>query len=108
MPITLVLTDDQALEIVSQVSSMLKKRGYTEKVKIKYNSTGNNMGDPSVAEKVRKFIAEKPAGETFHVGTLYDKFTPGEASRHAVSSALKSLRANKNIVMLQKGTYKVL
>jgi hypothetical protein len=107
MPITLVLTDDQALDIVSQVSSMLRKRSSFVDAPISPRLSRHTAA--SLTGKVREYIASKGPGEVFHVGALYDLFAKEGIQRNTISCAIKLIRKQPGVLhMISRGTYEIL
>lgn len=99
MPVTLTLTDEQALDIVSQVSDMLKQRGYqgsNETLKLDESRL-------KPAARIIKKIDSMPKGHVFSTNLLAHEF--GVTSTRT-SMVLSKLRKVKVVEMVQRGTWK--
>jgi len=88
MPITLTITDDQALEIVSQIGTCLRKAPATP--------------DLSNKEKFLTFINQLPKGEMFSVTAAAIKLS---TTVGYVSGQLQSLQKAGVVNMKKRGTW---
>ena len=111
MPVTLVLTDDQALEIVAQIGKLLARKCTQAEEQLKLPEVASRIqfrkGKRTLASKVDEFVLSKKSGSTFSVGTLYDKFSLEGKRRGPVSAHLSKLKRKGTVKMLQRGTWQV-
>ena len=105
MPITLTLTDDQALEIVSQVSMMLKNRGNNG---AKKTYSISNTGRGAIKTQVYELLREYAPGDVFSTGVLYDKLNAVDLKdRAAITVVLSDLKRFGKLIMLKRGTWQM-
>lgn len=101
MPITLTITDDQALEIMAQVSKALAYRKgelFAPPPAAQEKDSGNT------AKLVRKAVSIMLPNQTFRNIDLQLKLN---GSCAAVSRALKRLQADGKVKMLKRGTWQI-
>ena len=98
MPVHLTLTDEQALDIVSQVSGMLKQRGHAA-------GGGFSLDETKLKPQARiiKKIDALDKGAVFYTPTLAHEFG---VSSGVVSGVLAKLKKVGVISMVQRGTWK--
>lgn len=98
MPITLTLTDDQAIEVASQIGSILR------------NKTGHGGGThhspmaTMIGDKARiiEWANAQPKGYTFNCMMVSQTL---EVDVHHVTDVMKKLRKLGSVDMPQRGTY---
>ena len=108
MPITLQLTDDQALEIVSQVSTMLKNRNKQEHNNNKPSriAFGGAVRKGTRKARVLEELSIYKSGEVFSVGAVYDKLGCVEKKdRSQITSVLTDLRKKGSMKLVRRGTW---
>lgn len=98
MAITITLTKEQALSVLEQLSG---------------NATGKSLGNQkhrTAAQVLEEILEELSPGKMFSFGEAYEQMKKelGEVNNGAVSSALRTLKKDKVIQMVRKGTYKKL
>jgi hypothetical protein len=98
MPVTITLTDEQALDIVSQVSGMLKQRGHQQ-------GGGFHLDETKLKPQARiiKKVDTMEKGQVFSTQILGHEFGVDSST---VSSVLAKLRKVGVVEMLQRGTWK--
>lgn len=99
MPITLELTDDQALDIVSQVSRQLSsKTGYLIPQTTPYQSHATNR------QKVIDHINKKNVNEIFSVAQIQAELSMPHSS--SISNTFRILKDAGVLKMIRRGTWK--
>lgn len=98
MSITLELTDDQALQIVAQLGTMLSRKTATQTT-----TRQRAKRDPYSIERVVTYITSLPKGTQFKISKVaYDL----GINNQKVSSAVKGrARADNLCKMIKKGTW---
>jgi hypothetical protein len=115
MPVTLVLTDDQALDIASQVTGLLSQKRQTlaasrdaAHVTRAYHRKAKRFPRGPRLKLVEAYVSRLVPGAEFKSKEIVLSVKNGALTGNVVTYALAKLQKENSVKMLKRGTWKKL